>query len=50
MVMIETKISSGTYTDRNGYKPQRKMRINIAHAAACTATDMNPVTLVGAPS
>ena len=28
----------------------RKMRSSIAHPAAFTATDMYPVTLVGAPS
>src|ERR1700687_698912 len=50
MVRIETKISSGTYTVRRGYRPQRKMRSSMAQAAAFTATDMNPVTLVGAPS
>src|SRR5581483_10594092 len=50
MVAIETNTSSGTYTARSGYKPHSMMRSNMAHAAAFTATDMNPVTLVGAPS
>ena len=50
MVAMETKISSGTYIERSGYSPNRKMRSSIAHPAAFTATDMKPVTLVGAPS
>ncbi len=50
MVAMETKISSGTYIERSGYRPKRKTRSSIAHPAALTATDMNPVMLVGAPS
>jgi hypothetical protein len=50
MVARDTKIRSGTHTDLSGYNPIPMTRSSMAHAAAFTATDMNPVILVGAPS
>ena len=50
MVAIETKTSNGTQIGRIDMSPPIRMRSSIAHPAALTATDMNPVMLVGAPS
>src|SRR5258708_26099263 len=47
---MATNTSSGTHTGRRGIRPQSRMRNNMAHPAALTATDINPVMLVGAPS
>jgi hypothetical protein len=47
---MATKISSGTYIGRNGASPKRKILSSRAQPADFTATDMKPVTLVGAPS
>ena len=49
-VRIATQVSSGRYSGRKAGRPQRKMRSSYAQPAAFTATDMNPVIDVGAPS
>src|SRR6185369_11947697 len=50
MVAMLMKITIGTQTSRSADNPKMKMRNSMAQAAAFTATDMKPVTVVGAPS
>src|SRR5580693_2384152 len=56
MVAMETNTNTGTQVERMEINPPSwnglpiRMRSSIAHPAAFTATDMNPVMHVGAPS
>ena len=50
MVATLTKVIMGTQTLCMDANPMITTRSNMAQAAAFTATDMNPVTVVGAPS
>ena len=50
MVAMETNTKIGTQVARIGKSPTIRMRSSIAQPAAFTATDMNPVMQVGAPS